>query len=196
YFMMEESRKRLRSFEEDCDDFMPISKRIHRLNIRQEECPDSEHNPNGAQQQDKLGNNPLPWQPGGDLNHNYSNIPSAEPSNNNNEQQLCLESPHMNMNGAYNMQQCIPGGIQNSQIGHSSHNRLLVQIPQGSGHTHPGTSHADPGRAHIDPGGVENSEEMEVYNPDLTEHDNPHYYHLNRILFAAHKAKVQRNQSH
>ncbi|KAH3863028.1 uncharacterized protein LOC127866440 isoform X2 [Dreissena polymorpha] len=152
------SRKRDRSPSQDCDDCLPISKRINRLNIQacgrnsaedQDRCVTPEVQPSGS------GFNSTqtsPWQ------HTESQNCSTQTVNNNMNYLPCGSSQCDNTHQETALQSVQTGSVQAYAIHHG--------IP---------------------------SEDFRGYKPELTEIENPYYYHINSVLYMAHIEKASRD---
>lgn len=151
------TRKRNRSPNTDCEDCLPISKRITRLQIQSGTRLSLEENEEEQKQSTSSSchSSPevqFPWQ----QQNSLATRPVEFPGNNNNLNYLPCSS------------QCDSSRTLNPNFA----GRLSIQ-------------------AYASHNGID-EEDLSGYNPELSVAQNPHYYHINNILYNAHIEKAKR----
>ncbi|KAK3584831.1 hypothetical protein CHS0354_005686 [Potamilus streckersoni] len=169
-----DGRKRGRSLDSDCDECLPISKRINRLQIKSA-CTSQGEN----ETKERHGNNR-------DLCMTYA--PLQERNVLNSMAPLPIQ------------QQCIP---QNAVVQHTSTSQHLCDGGTSGCHqcglcrvsfSTDGTALQCPdlNANEMDSRGLR-FEDLAGYDPELTETENPHYYSINQLLYDAHVERVERH---
>ncbi|WAQ96955.1 hypothetical protein MAR_029645 [Mya arenaria] len=150
------TRKRERSPNQNCDDCLPISKRITRLNIKatgrnSTEDAEIQSTPGTRSCQNQCDVNQLPW--------------------------TQTPQPVAGSSGANNNTNFLPCG--SSQCGGGQYQCDGVQHQMNSVQAY-AAFHDVP------------TDDFGGYKPDLTSSENPHYYHINSVLYFAHLQKASR----
>ncbi|PNF17322.1 hypothetical protein B7P43_G04981 [Cryptotermes secundus] len=167
------SRKRVRSSscEEDCCDFMPLSKRINNLRINNVNCCNSigyQHLKHPVTKQDTL------FEPGSDEWGCME--PSGEYLKLNGNELLCHHS--------YQSGNDCDAALQSTCSANSGIPGHPEQPLEVSG-----------SRQCLHPNSWMTNQILSQYSPDLDASENPYYYESNKLLFALYMERLHRNGS-
>ncbi|XP_076458076.1 uncharacterized protein LOC143291845 [Babylonia areolata] len=204
---------------EDADDFVPISKRINNLNIKgprnsQDEPPAGLQANDGAFSMENPaepgnGGNPLPLNHMPLPNFPFAQLPDCPRPGHPHQQQYfpppSLYSPHMGGGPSTSYfppqlhQGPAPGFQPPSQSPQASQQQLPSNMFYHHSH-HPSAPLSPPHQVNSSPevpssDHPQDDEHMGTdsdYDPELGETDNPHYYHINYLLFQAHCQRMRR----
>ncbi|XP_069685155.1 uncharacterized protein [Periplaneta americana] len=161
------SRKRVRSgnCDEECCDFMPLSKRINNLHINNGNCFGHKHIKHSVTKQDGIYDEPNP--------DDWSCMGADRD---------CLE---VNGNGLH----C----NQNYRNVNDSHVGVQSACSSSSSISHQQSVDSTGGSPELQSNNWLASQPLPHYNPALNASDNPYYYESNKLLFALYMERLHRS---
>lgn len=155
-------RKRARSPDAECEECMPISKRIHNLNIRSRACSIDE---DGIEGEGSINNGP------------------------NDRQNCCCTNntcrPKPSTSSSTEISFWPAEGTSNHHL-NSGHSHLAEHNVLNQSQSHPAFGPSCEQHSRV------NMMDIAPYEPELDATANPHYYHPNRLLYDAHNQRIRR----